>query len=83
MNTICPGIIRTSMCEQFVAMLSRKTGFPKPVIDEVLKEFERATPLQRLQAAADIGEAGVFLASSSARNITGQALNVDGGYLMS
>jgi NAD(P)-dependent dehydrogenase (short-subunit alcohol dehydrogenase family) len=37
------------------------------------------TPMKREQSAADIGRAVVFLVSEDARNITGQALSVDGG----
>lgn len=38
------------------------------------------TPLGRIGEADDIGEAVVFLASSKAKFITGQLLNVDGGW---
>src|SRR2546427_252843 len=40
------------------------------------------TPMKREQTPEDIGWAAVFLASEEARNITGQALNVDGGVVM-
>ena len=47
-------------------------------------EFERRMseliPLGRPQTAQDMGEAAVYLAS--ARNVTGVALNVAGGYEM-
>jgi 2-hydroxycyclohexanecarboxyl-CoA dehydrogenase len=39
-------------------------------------------PMKREQTPEDIGYAAVFLASEEARNITGQALNVDGGSVM-
>src|SRR5467141_4002384 len=39
-------------------------------------------PMKREQTPEDIGHAAVFLASEEARNITGQALNVDGGSVM-
>ncbi len=38
---------------------------------------------QREQTLEDIGNAVAFLASDAARNIRGQALNVDGGIHMS
>jgi enoyl-[acyl-carrier-protein] reductase (NADH) len=38
--------------------------------------------LRREQTPVDIGEAVAFFASDAARNITGQALNVDGGIEM-
>ncbi|MGH7377934.1 MAG: SDR family oxidoreductase, partial [Candidatus Methylomirabilales bacterium] len=39
-------------------------------------------PLQREQTPEDVAHAVAFLASDEARNITGQALNVDGGIYM-
>jgi enoyl-[acyl-carrier-protein] reductase (NADH) len=39
-------------------------------------------PLKREQTPENIGHAAVFLASEKARNITGQALMVDGGVVM-
>ena len=38
--------------------------------------------LGRPQTPEDIGEAVAFLVSEDARNITGQALNVDGGFFL-
>ena len=39
-------------------------------------------PLKREQTPEDIGRAVVFLVSEDAKNITGQALSVDGGRIM-
>jgi len=39
-------------------------------------------PLGREQTAEDMGRAVVFLASEDARNITGQVLHVDGGFVI-
>ena len=39
-------------------------------------------PLGREQTPEDMGRAVVFFASDDARNVTGQALNVDGGYIL-
>jgi enoyl-[acyl-carrier-protein] reductase (NADH) len=39
-------------------------------------------PLKRAQTAEDMGELAVFLASDAAKEITGQAINVDGGMEM-
>jgi enoyl-[acyl-carrier-protein] reductase (NADH) len=46
------------------------------------KRVEEWIPLKREQTPEDIGCAAVFLASEDARNITGQALMVDGGVVM-
>jgi NAD(P)-dependent dehydrogenase (short-subunit alcohol dehydrogenase family) len=39
-------------------------------------------PLNRWQEPADIAAMAVFLASKKAKNVTGQAVNVDGGFVM-
>ena len=46
------------------------------------EKIERWTPLGRWQTAEDIANLIVFLASPRAANITGQSLNVDGGWVM-
>ena len=45
-------------------------------------KIKRLAPLGRLVDPKEIGSLAVFLASEHARNITGQALNVDGGWVM-
>jgi NAD(P)-dependent dehydrogenase (short-subunit alcohol dehydrogenase family) len=44
---------------------------------------ETIIPMKRPQTPEDIGNAVVFLASDEAREITGQALNIDGGAVFS
>jgi enoyl-[acyl-carrier-protein] reductase (NADH) len=46
------------------------------------KRVKEWIPMKREQTPEDIGHAAVFLASEEARNITGQALMVDGGVVM-
>jgi NAD(P)-dependent dehydrogenase (short-subunit alcohol dehydrogenase family) len=52
-------------------------------IDEAWAQTLEGIPLLRPQLPEDIGNAIAFLASPLAKNITGQALNVDGGFEMS
>src|SRR2546427_414459 len=71
-----PGMPFTNNTETtpaFKGMTARQV-FDKRVAD--------ITPMKREQTPEDIGWAAVFLASDEARNITGQALNVDGGVVM-
>ena len=42
----------------------------------------RREPLKRWQEPADIADMAVFLASARANNVTGQTINVDGGFVM-
>jgi NAD(P)-dependent dehydrogenase (short-subunit alcohol dehydrogenase family) len=47
--------------------------------DIFLDQVKRGVPLAREQTPEDIGKLTAFLASDDARNITGQAISVDGG----
>jgi 3-oxoacyl-[acyl-carrier protein] reductase len=67
-NAIAPGFITTDM--------TANLG------EAVIKELASKIPLERLGNPEDIAGAVVFLASSDARYITGQTLNVDGGMVM-
>ncbi len=78
-NAICPGYVRAGMG---VRMQSTKAG---PMSGEQIFEryYRRHTPLRRMIAPAEIAHAAVFLALPESAAITGQALNVDGGFVMS
>jgi NAD(P)-dependent dehydrogenase (short-subunit alcohol dehydrogenase family) len=82
-NAVCPGIVWTSMSEQFATVVERRGGGEPIDMQQFLEPIRRSIPLRRILTAEDIGHAVAFLASERARNITGQALNVDGGYVMS
>jgi NAD(P)-dependent dehydrogenase (short-subunit alcohol dehydrogenase family) len=80
-NTICPGIIWTPMWERGASVLSRsyppfKGMNPDEVFNAVVQNM---IPMKRPQTPEDIGRAVVFLGSDEAKEITGQAINVDGG----
>jgi len=48
----------------------------------VFERFLERGVMKREQTPEDIGKAVAFFASDDARNITGQALNVDSGFIM-
>ncbi len=83
-NAICPGLLWTDMWRKLEAML---VGDDADEVVDRRQAFEAGVtsrmPLGREQTPEDIGKAVVFFASDDARNITGQALNVDGGMRMS
>jgi len=51
-----------------------------PGFRKMLQFYEQVTPLRQSVTQEDVGQMAVFLASDMARNTTGQALFVDGGY---
>jgi meso-butanediol dehydrogenase/(S,S)-butanediol dehydrogenase/diacetyl reductase len=82
-NAVCPGLLWTPMWEKLEGMFGRDTD-PEVVSQRAAFEayIQANCPLQREQTPEDIGHAVVFLVSDEAKNITGQALNVDGGMQM-
>lgn len=80
-NSVCPGTIWTPMWERLALRLqhndpSLRGLTPRQIFDKWIKE---RCPLGRPQTPEDIGKAVAFFASDDAVNITGQALNVNGG----
>ena len=80
-NTICPGFIWTPMSVIAGKIMSKvypkfRDMNPTEVFNEIIKT---RVPLGRPQTPDSIGNAAVFLASDEAEDITGQAINVDGG----
>ncbi len=78
-NAVCPGIVPTAMWQQIDADRARLFG-SQP--GEAMNAFVNTIPLRRAGRPEDIAAAIAFFCSADADYITGQALNVDGGYEM-
>lgn len=78
-NAISPGVVPTSMWVQIDAERGELFG-TQP--GQAMKAFIDLIPLKRASKPADIGAAVAFFCSSDADYITGQTLNVDGGFEM-
>ena len=78
-NAVCPGMVRTAMWEAELAEISEARGIST---EEAWQGVLDQIPLGRPQTPEDIGTAAAFLASPLAHNITGQALNVCGGFAL-
>ncbi len=78
-NAICPGYVRAGMG---IRQQHTKAG-PLSGAEIFDRYFKRQVPLRRMVEAEEIGHAAVFLALPDSGAITGQALNVDGGFVMS
>ncbi len=68
-NAVCPGIIDTPMVED---MLTTQT--------EAMNELMKEIPIDRLGRAEEIATTVLWLCSSAASYVIGQAIAVDGGY---
>jgi len=82
-NAICPGPTKTDMLEGEGGMFeffSRQFGESREEVWE--KRLKNLNIQARLLKPEEIAEMAVFLASDDAKGITGQAINVDGGFIM-
>jgi len=78
-NAICPGYVDTPLTDQTVANLTTKTRL-NPA--QARAALEKTSPQNRLIAPEEVAAVAVMLARETARGITGQAINVDGGTVM-
>jgi NAD(P)-dependent dehydrogenase (short-subunit alcohol dehydrogenase family) len=74
-NAVCPTFVRTEMTDRSIATIVQRTGRTRQLAEEALAA---ASPLGRLLEPDEVAEAIVFLASSAAGAISGQAVVIDG-----
>jgi len=74
-NCVCPGYVDTPMTEQSIANIMARTGRSR---DQALEPL--LTPQGRRVSPEEVAAVCVLLASPAGRGITGQAINVDGGF---
>ncbi|ETX00250.1 MAG: hypothetical protein ETSY1_11905 [Candidatus Entotheonella factor] len=78
-NAVCPGSTVTNMHLTVTHALAERQGIS---LDDMIAQREASIPTGRRNEPADIAAMAAFLASDDAKNITGQAYNVDGGQVM-
>ena len=84
-NSICPGMVRSDLNRSvWQAWTETDEGKKNPQTYEewAREKIHRVSPLGRWQEAEDLANMTVFLASPRARVVTGQTVNVDGGFVM-
>jgi NAD(P)-dependent dehydrogenase (short-subunit alcohol dehydrogenase family) len=78
-NSICPGLIETSMVRESLAGYAKNAGL---TYDEAVTARRKEIPMGRFQSAKNLSDGVLFLASSAAGEITGANLDVSGGELI-
>lgn len=83
-NTVCPGMVKTPLNESvWRAWHDQQPPEKRRSYEEWAGDKIRALlPLGRWQTPADIADMVVFLSSARAAQVTGQTINVDGGFVM-
>lgn len=83
-NTVCPGMVKTPLNRAvWQAWHDQQPAEDRKSYAEWADaKVRQVVPLGRWQTAEDIADTIVFLSSARARQITGQTINVDGGFVM-
>ncbi|MEZ6127120.1 MAG: SDR family oxidoreductase [Planctomycetaceae bacterium] len=83
-NTVCPGMVRTPLNRSvWQSWNDRQPEDKKQTYDEWAdNKIQQLVPLGRWQKPEDVADMIVFLSSARATEVTGQTINVDGGYVM-
>lgn len=83
-NTLCPGMVQTTLNKAVWEAWNRQQPADKrqPYEEWAGDKIRRLIPLGRWQDADDMAAMAVFLASERAKNVAGQTVNVDGGFVM-
>lgn len=83
-NTVCPGMVRTALNRSVWQAWHDQTPLAERLGYEEWSErkIKAVVPLGRWQTPEDIAAMIVFLSSDRASQVTGQTINVDGGFVM-
>ncbi|MFX1519029.1 MAG: SDR family oxidoreductase [Promethearchaeota archaeon] len=76
-NAVCPGATATERLENLVKAQAEREGISE---EEAQRGWTDSIPLGRLGTPKEFASLVVFLASEKASNITGTAIQVDGGF---
>ena len=79
-NAICPGWVETDMAALGMRQTAEAMGMS---LEQFRKQALAAVPIQRMLEPKEIADLAVYLASDASEGMTGQALNLCGGQVMS
>jgi len=78
-NCVCPGMVDGPRFQTVCAERAEKLGI---TIEEARAQHEAEYALRRISTDQDVANAILFFASDASRNITGQDLAIDGGWVI-
>jgi len=83
-STVCPGMVQTPLNRSVWQAWhdSQPDEAKRSYEDWAAEKIRNVVPLGRWQQPEDIADMVVFLSSPRAANVTGQTINVDGGFVM-
>jgi 2-hydroxycyclohexanecarboxyl-CoA dehydrogenase len=83
-NTVCPGMVRTALNRSvWQAWYDQAPAAERFGYEEWSdRKVQAAVPLGRWQTPEDVAMMIVFLSSDRSKQVTGQTINVDGGFVM-
>lgn len=83
-NTVCPGMIQTPLNKSVWQAWNdlQPEESKQSYEDWAQAKIDNVIPLKSWQTSEDVANMIVFLSSDRARQVTGQTINVDGGFVM-
>ena len=78
-NAVCPGTTETEIVAGLIERDAETQGIS---VEESRAQMFSKIPIRRANTTDEVAAMVVYLASDAARNVTGQAINIDGGLLM-
>lgn len=77
-NTLCPAYVKTPLVEQQISAQARENNMTEE--DVVKKIMLEPMPKKQFIEVQELADTAAFLMTGSAKNITGQAITLDGGW---
>jgi 3-hydroxybutyrate dehydrogenase len=77
-NSICPTFVDTPMFQESIQKFADETG---KSFQEMSEELRNRVPMKRFIGAAEVAPLALYLASDDSAGMTGQSINVDGGFI--
>jgi len=78
-NAVCPGPIEGDRIED---VMRRHAEVEKKTVAEIRRAWQEAAPMNRFIEPGEVVALTLFLSSEDASAMTGQAINVTGGFIM-